>query len=193
MPFFYRRSRGARFWAMALIPVLLMQVGCASIISQSDQSVRVRSEPSGAAVEIGGMRYGTTPVMAKLRRKDRHEIKVTKEGYYDETRLTSRGFNWWFMGNIILGGIIGIVIDFATGAVYTVEPDEINVRLEQNPDFVASASSEVSPAIAVAAQRAETVGVSSSIASVEKLAELKEKGYITEEEFQIKKKELLGL
>ncbi len=168
---------------------LLFQNGCASIISRSEQDVQIRSNPAEASVEIDGMRYGSTPVMAKLKRKSRHEVKVSKEGFHPETRLTGRGFNWWFMGNIILGGIIGIIIDFATGAVYSVKPDEINISLEANPKAAQETKTTVNTTATAAKESISQV--SANIASLEKLTELKEKGYITDAEFQTKKKELL--
>ncbi len=117
------------------ISILFSQVGCASIISGKSQDISVRSNPLGAAVTVDGMSAGTTPLTTEVKRKRRHQIQVTKEGYVSETRATKKGFNWWFCGNLILGGIIGIIVDFATGAVYKVEPDEINVPLTKLEDL----------------------------------------------------------
>ena len=111
------------------IVILCFQTGCASIVSGKEQDISIRSNPMGADVTIDGMPVGKTPVTTEVKRKRRHQIKVTKEGYIEETRVTKKGFNWWHMGNILIGGIIGIIVDFATGAVYSVDPDEINVAL----------------------------------------------------------------
>ena len=116
-----------------VVSLLFFQTGCASIVSGKSQDVSIRSNPPGAAVEIDGMSMGKTPFTTELRRKKRHQIKVIKEGYLEESRVTKKGFNWWFAGNVLIGGIIGIIIDFATGAVYNVDPDEINVSLVQSP------------------------------------------------------------
>jgi len=43
-----------------------------------------------------------------------------------------RGFNGWFLLNVVfLWGPIGMVIDFATGAVYSLSPDEIKASLNR--------------------------------------------------------------
>lgn len=76
----------------------------------------IRSNPPGAQVFIDGMTVGSTPFLANLRRKIRHEIKILREGYLEEARVTRRGFNWWFVGNLIFGGPIGIITDLATGS-----------------------------------------------------------------------------
>lgn len=113
------------------IAFLLTQTGCASIVSGRQQDISVRSNPEGAAVEIDGMPVGKTPVTTEVKRKRRHQIKLTKEGYMEETRSTKRGFNWWFIGNVLIGGIIGIIVDFSTGAVYSVSPEELNIKLTE--------------------------------------------------------------
>ncbi len=116
---------------LVLISHSLLVSGCASIVSGRHQDVQVISNPPGAEVMIDGMKRGSTPMVVELKRSERHTIKLSKEGYLEETRGTKKGFNWWFTGNIIVGGIIGIIIDFATGAVYKVKPEDINVEMKQ--------------------------------------------------------------
>lgn len=113
--------------------IVTTQTGCASIVSHRSQDFKVHSTPSGADVYIDGAKMGQTPVITSLRRKERHEVRIVKKGYLDETRSTKRGFNWWFTGNIIFGGIIGIIVDFCTGAVYTIQPEDMNVALTEKP------------------------------------------------------------
>ncbi len=109
---------------------LISQAGCASIVSGKTQDISIRSNPLGATVTIDGMSAGATPVTTDVKRKRRHNIKITKEGYVEETRATHKGFNWWYCANLIIPfGIIGLVVDVATGAIFTVSPDEVNVTL----------------------------------------------------------------
>lgn len=119
------------FSMITLFSFLITQSGCATIVSRGTQDVKIQSNPQGASVEIDGMKRGQTPLFLKLEREDRHTIRIQKEGYEEAAQSTFRGFNWWFMGNIILGGIIGIIVDFATGAVYTIKPNDINVELKK--------------------------------------------------------------
>lgn len=116
-----------------MVVFLITQTGCASIVSHRSQDFKVHSTPSGADIYIDDAKVGQTPMIASLKRKKRHEIRVVKEGFVEENRSTKRGFNWWFAGNIIFGGIIGIIVDFCTGAVYDVEPEEMNVTLTEKP------------------------------------------------------------
>jgi len=49
------------------------------------------------------------------------------------TNEGKRGGIRWFSGNLILGGIIGLIVDPITGAIYEVKPDAVYVDLG-NPE-----------------------------------------------------------
>lgn len=115
--------------ASIIISLLMGQAGCATIVSGKTQDVMIRSNPSGAMVKIDEIVSGTTPMVANLVRKKRHAISISKNGFQEINQATTRGFNGWYLGNIILGGIIGLITDPITGAMYDVEPEEINVTL----------------------------------------------------------------
>ena len=100
--------------------------GCATIISGEDQNVAIRSNPSGAHVRIDGLIEGTTPMMVDLARKKRHQIDV-EHGGQKVTRGTTRGFNWWYLGNIIFGGVVGLIIDPCMGGMYEIKPETVYV------------------------------------------------------------------
>lgn len=120
--------------ALALMLILshsLVMSGCASIVSGRHQDVQIVSNPPGADVTIDSVKRGSTPMVVSLKRSERHVVKLSKDGYAEETIGTKKGFNWWMTANILIGGIVGIIIDFATGATYKVKPEEINVELKQ--------------------------------------------------------------
>jgi hypothetical protein len=43
----------------------------------------------------------------------------------------TKKFNAWYLGNIIFGGLIGIVIDPITGAIYELSPDQVNAHFNK--------------------------------------------------------------
>lgn len=108
-----------------------MQVNCASIFSGNYQMVRIESEPAGAKVYLNDQEMGVTPFKKKMLRKERHTFVIKKQGFIDETRITKQGYNWWGLGNVVFGlfGLIGMAIDYHTGAGYTIDPNEINIQL----------------------------------------------------------------
>lgn len=121
--------------AVALIAATLLAAGCATIIKGSKHKVTINSTPSQANVVIkttgGIVAYeGTTPVTTEVSKKNEYLVTLTMEGYKEKTvSITKDGIQGWFWGNILCGGIIGIVVDLVTGAINDLAPDQINVQL----------------------------------------------------------------
>ena len=119
--------------AIALLGIclvfLVLVTGCASIIHGSDQEVGISSSPTGASVLIDNVSYGVTPTVAKLSRKDKHSVKITMDGYQPFEAAISRGTSGWVWGNIIFGGLIGLVVDASTGSMYKLTPEQVSATL----------------------------------------------------------------
>ena len=113
---------------------------CATIVSGPTQDIVINSNPPGANVEVTnkhGMKeaQGTTPLSVELERKGPRPYKVLlrKDGYEDSTALISKsswGNNWVF-GNLIFGGLIGILVDVVSGSSETLIPAKVNVQMEK--------------------------------------------------------------
>jgi hypothetical protein len=110
--------------------------GCASMFGGgSNQGISISSEPSGAHFLIKSssgleMAQGVTPQTLQLPRKNEYQIDVTMDGYKPRTLALTKGTNVWVWANILIGGIFGLIIDFATGAAYKLEPAIVSVTLE---------------------------------------------------------------
>lgn len=124
----------------------MLTTGCASIFAGGPQKIDISSTPDGAAVTItdkGGavVFNGTTPTTAELARSDgffsaqRYTVNIAKDGAGSETVVLNSTANGWTFGNILLGGIIGIVIDGATGAIFAYTPKDIDVTLGETADL----------------------------------------------------------
>ena len=114
------------FGALALS---LMVTSCATIFSGTKQNVRFSSNPPSALVFIDDVEAGKTPFEMKLNRKSEHSVKMELDGYQTyQTDLTQK-FNAWTIGNVVLGGVIGLVVDVSTGAMYNLSPGAINISL----------------------------------------------------------------
>lgn len=117
---------------------ILVTTSCATIISGSKQTVKFASNPSEATVFIDEVEVGKTPYETKLERKREYAVTIKLDGYQPyETKLTKK-FNAWYLGNIVFGGIIGLIIDPITGAMYNLTPKELNAQLEQGTTFKTS-------------------------------------------------------
>lgn len=108
---------------------LLFTYACGTIIHGSTQQVGISSNPSNANVTINGQNYGSTPMIIDLNRKDAHMVRIELDGYHTyETNLT-RSTSGWVWGNIVFGGLIGLVIDASAGGMYKLTPEQISSEL----------------------------------------------------------------
>jgi hypothetical protein len=112
------------------VVILITVFSCASIVNGTKQDVRINSDPTGAQVSINGVKY-TTPAVIKLKRGSKHSLTFTKEGYEPVTLKIDKKFNSWVFGNLIFGGVIGLIVDFSNGAAYKLSPDQVNAKLNK--------------------------------------------------------------
>lgn len=112
-----------------LVLVFVVVQACGTVMHGPTQEVGISSNPSMASVSINGYYIGNTPVVADLRRKDPQMIRIELEGYeIYETTLT-RQVSGWVWGNILIGGLIGLIIDVSTGGMYKLTPDQVRAEL----------------------------------------------------------------
>ncbi len=104
---------------------------CATVVCGIKQDVKITSQPPGAHVKINGADSGVTPSVASLARKHSHSIDVSKPGYQPQTRMLHAGMNQWIWGNLLIGGIIGMVIDFSSGGANRLSPGEVHIDLQK--------------------------------------------------------------
>ena len=110
----------------------LLVAACATIMQGTSQEVSVSSTPTGARVLVDGAEMGKTPLVASLKRKDKHVVRVELEGYQPFEMALGRATSGWVWGNIVFGGIPGLAIDAITGGMYKLKPEEIQATLAQN-------------------------------------------------------------
>ncbi|MBL9032751.1 MAG: PEGA domain-containing protein [Phycisphaerae bacterium] len=103
--------------------------GCATIISGTHEDVVVQSDPSGARVSVLGRGEHTTPATIRLPRNESFVVTLSHPGYRSEQVFVDSGLNPWIFGNIILGGLVGIVVDLVSGGAMDLEPDDPVVHL----------------------------------------------------------------
>ncbi len=114
--------------------------GCASIISDSTYPVTINSSPAEDDFTItnsNGIKIhsGRTPSTVMLKSGDGYfspaSYTVTfRKGRFAEKTITIDGkMDGWYIGNLIFGGLLGVlVIDPATGAMWKL-PEEVSASL----------------------------------------------------------------
>jgi hypothetical protein len=120
--------------------------GCASILSDSTYPVTVSSNVEGARVKVTNkngqiVHQGTAPTTVSLPASDgffqsaRYTVDFEKEGYLKTQATSQATMDGWYIGNIIFGGLIGLIlVDPATGAMWKLD-GPVNGNLEEDPDF----------------------------------------------------------
>lgn len=117
--------------AVAGLAVALALAGCATIMQGSEQGVAFSSNPSGAFVTVNGRALGTTPLLTDLKRRDTHMVRITMDGYQPYEMAMTRSLSGWVFGNIVFGGIPGLIVDLATGSLYKLSPEQVAANLNQ--------------------------------------------------------------
>lgn len=130
------------FKNVALLSSALYLCSCATIVSSGPKSLPIMSQPDEATCEVIDIRSGNTimkaktPYIATLEtsagffQKAKYKVKITKEGYLPEEQQIDAGLNGWYYGNIVFGGLLGIlIIDPGTGAMWKIAEDTISVKL----------------------------------------------------------------
>lgn len=104
--------------------------GCATIFSGSREEISFTSEPDGAKVLFNGQDKGTTPLKISLKKSKEHKIEFVKEGYEKKSfKLSySLGAGWLILD--ILCGLVGIIVDAATGNWNGFDEDSYKAVLE---------------------------------------------------------------
>jgi VCBS repeat-containing protein len=120
--------RGA--YALLAVAACAFLVGCGTIIHGGSQDVSVASEPSGATVEIDGTEVGDTPLTKSLDRGSQHTIEISMDGYEEEQIIVDKNVSGWVAGNIVFGGLVGLVVDAATGGMYKLSPTQVRQTLD---------------------------------------------------------------
>jgi hypothetical protein len=80
----------------------------------------------------------TTPGKLVLRRKEPETVVISKDGYESQQVHLAAELNPWVWGNIVFGGIIGVFVDWGTGACDSLRPAVINVTLNSVPGTATS-------------------------------------------------------
>ncbi|MGA7613962.1 MAG: hypothetical protein WBX15_02170 [Thermoanaerobaculia bacterium] len=122
------------------LPLLaLLTLNCGSIVHQTTQQVRIDSDPAGAAITVScGDAVNdpklVTPAVVTLHRKPAHcGVKLSKEAYRDKEMLFTKSLSPTYLGNVVFGGVIGLIVDAANGAMWNRVPGrDVKVTLEKN-------------------------------------------------------------
>ena len=123
--------------------LLFVLSSCATVVSGDSKNIIVNTDPSGAIITVMRPSYDVvdsvlssnlTPTVITLKRGNgpfkpaQYLLMFEKDGYMTDTIELNAGFNGIYLGNLIIGGPIGLLIDPITGAAWNL-PDRIDYTL----------------------------------------------------------------
>lgn len=120
---------------LTLGAVVFLITGCATVTRGTTDALVVNSTPQGAQVELSnGMSCTSTPCTFKLPRKSELEVTISRPGcktvVTNVSHKTAGAGAAGVAGNVLVGGIIGLGVDAATGASQELVPNPLEVTLE---------------------------------------------------------------
>ena len=108
---------------------------CASVVRGTSEQVAFVSEPPGATM-TSNTKYAcpATPCSIEVERTDEFDATFAKPGYHPQTipvrtQMVGAGAAG-LAGNVLVGGIIGIGVDAATGATLDHTPNPVVANLQ---------------------------------------------------------------
>lgn len=120
--------------AVALAAAALTLPACATVTRGTSQNFTVESTPPGArVVTSNGFECAATPCTFRMPRKPGFTATISMNGYVTqevtvESSISSGG-GTAMAGNLIIGGVIGGVVDASSGAMNDLNPNPLHVTL----------------------------------------------------------------
>jgi hypothetical protein len=114
-----------------LVAIGVLVGGCATLFKGGSEKVSFGSNPDKAKVYVNGQYMGDTPVQLNLASKQNYTIEFRKDGYQSKAVIVNSnvGAGWVILD--ILGGLLPVVIDAATGSWMQLDQTNINAALEK--------------------------------------------------------------
>ncbi len=115
--------------ALLALPTL----GCGVIFNGTRQNVHVTSSPNGATVSTNPTTAEyRTPASLNLERKNTYTLTLSMDGYSSATFEVGKHLQGGILAlDILFTGLIGVIVDAATGSWFSLKPETVNLTLER--------------------------------------------------------------
>jgi hypothetical protein len=118
---------------MIVVALAALCGGCATVTRGMNDEVQILSDPAGADVRVSTGQTCITPCTLKFGRKDEFTVTASKPGYHTSemavsTRIAGAGAAG-FAGNVLIGGVIGMGVDAASGATLEHYPNPVMMKM----------------------------------------------------------------
>ena len=124
--------------SFALLALAASLSACSTITTGTTQSMTVSTDPSGATCHLTrGARtvavVNPTPGTVTVdKSKDSMSVLCRKDGFQDTAQTIDTEFQAMTLGNVLIGGVVGLGVDIATGAINKY-PTAVVVPMQPSP------------------------------------------------------------
>lgn len=133
-----------------VLAVSVLLAGCATVTRGTRQTFKIESTPTEAKVELSNGETCVTPCVLKLKRRPGFTATFTKEGYVTQTvKVDSEihgGGAVAGAGNLLLGGVVGGIVDGTNGSMNNLTPNPLQVTLQPASGAAQPAAGAAQPA-----------------------------------------------
>lgn len=131
---------------LGLAPYAALLQGCAAILGSKSTNVAAYSQPPGAEVYLDGARIGVTPDTISVESKKSHTVVMRLPGYKEDSCVLPSSVDaGWVILDVLLGGLVGVIVDAATS--------EWNELTRKSCNVVLSPTNAPDPAVVTAETR----------------------------------------
>jgi hypothetical protein len=152
-----------RLFVACLVASSVMFVGCGAMFNGSSKIINVQGSPEGARVtaspDIGNY---TIPASLNLSRKNSYVLTFSKDGYREaKVQIRTSAQFGIIVLDVLFTGLIGVVVDAATGDWNNLSPDQVSVNLEK-VDMGVNGPDQIEITVGLQRRDQDRVDVSSS-------------------------------
>jgi len=115
--------------ALALLLTATLFTGCATLFSSGTNTMALQSDTPGADVYINGNLRGKTPLTLELDNAKPVTVTFKQAGKQDQTVEVGTKVRGGMVVLDVLGGLIPVIIDAATGEWKQLETKNVTVNL----------------------------------------------------------------
>ena len=116
-----------------VLAVSVLLCGCATVTRGTRQTFKIQSTPTGAQVALSNGESCVTPCVLKLKRRPGFSATFTKDGFQAQTVKVDSELHGGGVaagaGNLLLGGVVGGLVDGSNGSLNSLSPNPLQVTL----------------------------------------------------------------
>jgi hypothetical protein len=126
----------------AILALALLSSGCATIVKGGRTDLEIASPTPGAEAVVKSFKgrevyAGPLPAKVRVQKSEQYVIIVTAKGFREQKLSVTQSLQGWTFGNLVLvipvlWGV-GVAVDAMSGALWTLDPETLSVRLVPEP------------------------------------------------------------